>query len=919
MMVETGLSRSIRLMFIGSIAFGMHMANAQTTGENIQKVEVTGSSIKRAEAETISVIQTLTRKDIEQTGKASIADVVRSISADNNGSISGSFTNGFAGSASGVSLRGLSVSSTLVLINGRRTAPYGFGDDGQRSFVDLNSIPLDAVDRIDILKDGASAIYGSDAIAGVVNIILRQNYVGKTISANVGQSGHGDGTVTSISGAIGFGDIDTDKFNVFATLDAKKSGEIKQSNRDKWIGQADARPWGGRDQRAGQTTAGNGGGSSFLGTLRPISPKLGNVTNLPGSCDPINLDPTGGSSNDNSRGGCLWDPVQFATIQPKTENVNLFMRGTLALGANAQGYTEVGIFKSKADTYTTPSGLTGAGFDLVNARVNNTGTGPDQLLMPANHPDNILGVAARPRWVDASRPRVSNLETTVTRVLAGVKGTYANWDYDTGLMYAESKTDRTQTGYYRTSALRTALNNGTFRIGKGVINSPEVLALVSPTLSNSGTTKSTSLDFKASRELFQLPGGMMGLALGAEYRKEETNSQSTPYTDINDIVGLGYSASQGSRNVKALYAELAAPVMKELELQFALRSDDYSDYGRSTTPKVGFKFTPASAVAFRGTYAEGFRAPSAAENGNSAVAAFTSIASDPVRCAVTKLPIDCSSQQVGAITIGNKNIKPETSKSYSLGMVLEPIKNISLSIDWWKIVRDGEINGSDPGAVVANPAGYPDAEIVRGEPTSNFPGLAGPILMVKAPYLNAGKTKTSGIDLDLRGKYNAGEYGRFNSGVTVTYMKEFTRTNADGTVLQFAGTHGDVNLSGNGGTPKTKVRLTLGWDQGPVNVTANMNYVSSISNKNEVNGDCLDVDANEVPYKNCRIASFTTTDLFAKWNVTKQWELTASITNLFDKMAPLDVQTYGRINYNPSLHQSGAVGRYFTLGGRYTF
>ncbi|WP_257572819.1 TonB-dependent receptor [Janthinobacterium sp. UMAB-56] len=895
------------------------MANAQTTGGSIQKVEVTGSSIKRAEAETISVIQTLSRKDIEQTGKASIADVVRSISADNNGSISGSFTNGFAGSASGVSLRGLSVSSTLVLINGRRTAPYGFGDDGQRSFVDLNSIPLDAVDRIDILKDGASAIYGSDAIAGVVNIILRQNYVGKTISANVGQSGHGDGTVTSISGAIGFGDMDTDKFNVFATIDAKKSGEIKQSNRDKWIGQADARPWGGRDQRAGQTTAGNGGGSSFLGTLRPISPTLGNVTNLPGSCDPVNLDPKGGSSNDNSRGGCLWDPVQFATIQPKTENVNLFMRGTLALGADAQGYTEVGIFKSKADTYSTPSGLTGAGFDLVNARVNNTSTGPDQLLMPANHPDNILGVAARPRWVDASRPRTSNLETTVTRVLAGVKGTYANWDYDTGLMYAESKTDRTQTGYYRSSALRTALNNGTFRIGKGVINSPEVLALVSPTLNNSGTTKNTSLDFKATRELFQLPGGMMGIALGAEYRKEETNSQSTPYTDINDIVGLGYSASQGSRNVKALYAELAAPVMKELELQFALRSDDYSDYGRSTTPKVGFKFTPASAVAFRGTYAEGFRAPSAAENGNSAVAAFTSIASDPVRCAVTKLPIDCSSQQVGAITIGNKNIKPETSKSYSLGVVLEPIKNISLSIDWWKIVRDGEINGSDPGAVVANPAGYPDAEIVRGEPTSNFPGLVGPILMVKAPYLNAGKTKTSGIDLDLRGKYNAGEYGRFNSGVTVTYMKEFTRTNADGTVLEFAGTHGDVNLSGNGGTPKTKVRLTLGWDQGPVNVTANMNYVSSISNKNDVNGDCLDTDANDVPYKNCRIASFTTTDLFAKWSVTKQWELTASITNLFDKMAPLDVQTYGRINYNPSLHQAGAVGRYFTLGGRYTF
>lgn len=909
-------------MFIGGIALGMNAAQAQTADAPIQKVEITGSSIKRAEAETISVVQTLSRKDIEQTGKTSIAEVVRSISADNNGSISGSFTNGFAGSASGVSLRGLSVSSTLVLINGRRTAPYGFGDDGQRSFVDLNSIPLDAVDRIDILKDGASAIYGSDAIAGVVNVILRQNYVGKTFSANIGQAGKGDGTTKSVSGAFGFGDLDNDKFNIFATIDAKKQERIKQQNRNDWLGQADARPWGGRDQRAGQTTAGNAGGSSFLGTLRPLTAAgaaNGNVQNLPGTCDPINLDPVGGSSHDNSRGGCLWDPVQYATIQPETENVNLFMRGTLLLGENTQAYTEVGVFKSKAYTYTTPSGLTGAGFDLVNARVNNTSTGPDQLVMPANHPDNFLKVPARPRWVDASRPRASDLETTVTRALVGVKGNFANWDYDTGVLYAESKTDKTQTGYYRSSALRTALNNGTFRIGQGVINTPEVLALVSPTLTNSGITKSTSFDFKASRELMQLPAGALAIAVGAEYRKEKTDSQATPYTDINDIAGLGYSASKGDRDVTALYTELAVPVLKSLELQFAVRTDDYSDYGRSTTPKAGFKFTPTSTVAFRGTYAEGFRAPSAAENGDSAVAAFTNIANDPIRCPVTKLTADCSTQSVGAITIGNKNIQPETSKSYSLGMVIEPIKNINLSLDLWQIVRKGEINGSDPGAVVDNPAGYPDAIIVRGEATTNFPTLPGPILMVKAPYLNAGQTKTSGVDLDLRGRYNMGANGKLTSGVTVTYMKEFTRTNADGTVLEFAGTHGDINLSGNGGTPKTKVRLTLGWEKGPFQITGNANYVSSISNTNEVGGECLDVDENDVPLMGCRVASFTTIDTFAKYTVSKNLELTASISNLFDRKAPLDVQTYGRINYNPSLHQSGAVGRYFSLGARYTF
>lgn len=921
---KTLVARALTVAFgAGVMSFGI--SPFAMADQAVQRVEITGSSIKRTDAEGAGSVQVMTRADIEKSGKTNIADVVRSLSADNNGSISGSFTNGFAGSASGISLRGLSVSSTLVLINGRRTAPYGFGDDGQRSFVDLNSIPMDAVERIEVLKDGASAIYGSDAIAGVVNIILRQNYVGKSVAASVGQSSRGDGTTTSASASFGFGDLATDKYNIFANIDAKKQEKIRQSTRDAYIGQADARPWGGRDQRGGATTSGNGGGSSMVGTVRPVSATGGTIAgrgiqNLPGDCSAINLDPVGGTSNDNARGGCLWDPVQFATVQPETQNLNLFMRGTLAVNEATTAYSELGVFNSKAKTQTTPSGLTGAGFDLVHARVNNTGSGPDQLLLPIGHPDNpFADNRARPRWVDASRPRTADLDTTVTRFLAGVKGTVADWDYDTGFLYAESKTDKTQTGYYRQSALKTAMANGSFRIGLGRINTPEVLALVSPTLKNSGVTKSTSVDFKATRELMQLPGGPLGIAVGAEYRKEEINSEATPFTDTNDIAGLGYSASKGSRNVAALYTELAIPVIKTLEFQLAARTDKYSDYGRSTTPKAGFKFTPTPMLALRGTYAEGFRAPSAAENGDSAVAAFTSIASDPVRCAVTHLTADCSSQTVGAITIGNKNVKPETSKSYSLGLVLEPVKNLSVSVDLWKIVRDGEIGGSDPGAVVANPAGYPDAQIVRGEPTTNFPNLVGPILMVKAPYLNAGKTQTSGVDVDLRTKFDLGSNGKLNSGVTVTYMHEFKRTNADGTTLEFAGTHGDTNLSGDGGTPRTKVSFNLGWERGPYSLSGNVNYVSSISDTNEIGGDCLDVDTAGTPYRNCRIASFTTLDVFGKWKITKQWELSGSITNLLDKMAPLDVQTYGRINYNPSLHQSGAVGRYFTLNARYTF
>jgi iron complex outermembrane receptor protein len=161
--------------------------------------------------------------------------------------------------------------------------------------------------------------------------------------------------------------------------------------------------------------------------------------------------------------------------------------------------------------------------------------------------------------------------------------------------------------------------------------------------------------------------------------------------------------------------------------------------------------------------------------------------------------------------------------------------------------------------------------------------------------------------------------GMINLGATITQMFEFTRTQ-NGIRQEFVGTHGDVNLSGNGGTPRTRAALTAGWERGPYLVATTLNYVSGIDNINERGGECLDVNpVTSVPYANCRVASFTTLDLFTKWKISKKWEITGSIANLLDRMSPLDVQTYGRINYNPSLHQSGAVGRYFTIASRYTF
>ncbi|MFL6672123.1 MAG: TonB-dependent receptor [Massilia sp.] len=903
------------------LAHAQAQAQQTTTAPQMQRVEITGSSIKRTEAEGVAALQVLTRADIEQSGKTTISDVLRTLSADGNGSISAGF-NGFAAGASGVSLRGLGVNSTLVLINGRRTANYGFGDDGAKNFVDLNSIPFDAVERIEVLKDGASAIYGSDAMAGVVNIILRRNYTGKTFSATGGKSGRGDGAQTGASATMGFGDLAEDKYNILVNLTAKKQSAIWQRDRDDYIGQADARPWGGRDQRSGGTALGGGGGNSLLGNVRPVD-AAGNVIpgmpvqNLAGVCPPAMLDPTG---NNNSAGGCLYDPVQFRQIQPDSQNVNLFTRGVFNLGETLTAYTEIGYFNSDVKTVGTPAGPTGTRFNLATQQVYNTGSGPDQLLLPIGHPDNPFpNYRARPRWAGEQMPSRNEYDTDTVRVLAGLKGSAGAWDLDSGVLFTQSTTHKTQRGAYSQSALKAAIDAGTFRIGTNFgLNSPEVLAKVIPVLENTAKTRNVSADFKATRELMALPGGALALAAGAEVRHESLDGEPTPGTYTGDING-SYAAARGARTVVAAYAELAAPILKTLELQLAGRADHYSDYGKSVTPKVGFKYTPLAALALRGSYSEGFRAPSAAESGDSATSGATTRPKDPVRCPVTNLPADCSSTTIGVMSVGNKDLRPETSQNFTLGMVVEPVKNVSLSLDLWRLVRRNEIVGVSPTAVLANPQAYPNASITRGESTTDFPNLPGPILLVKAPFQNSGRTSVDGLDLDLRSHFNVAGVGRVRAGVTATYTHSFKRRNGDGSIQEFAGTHGDTDLSGNGGTPKLRTNWVLGWDRGPWSVTGTVNYVSGMSDKNDTTSDCLDTSAAGVPYLDCHIDSFTTVDLGVKWKATRQWELLLSVSNLFDKMAPLDVQTYGQINYNPNYHQSGAIGRYMALTARYTF
>ncbi len=910
-------------------------APAEQQAQKQERIEVTGSSIRRTDAETASPVQVITREEISRSGKQTIAEVIQTVSANNQGSIPGAFTAGFASGSAAVSLRGLGVNATLVLVNGRRMAPYGLADDGQRTFVDLNAIPLEAIERVEVLKDGASAIYGSDAIAGVVNIILRKDYQGVTAAATLGTSQEGDGNLVRASVSAGFGNLAQEKYNFSFTMEAAKEERIVHSDRDGYLGTNDLRAFGWYDNRRGAFGAGFGafpdGTPAFnaatpYGTVRSGTP---NVTTGPGVGSPfydrVNLSAC--PEINPLTNVCLFDPINYEEIQPETERFNITGRGSFQLTPDWLAYTELGFFTTKVSSQTFPSGVRNVGgvFDPRNP----SAPVPQITVLPAGHPDNPLGINRGLFYQTADvGPRRNETDTEVQRWVAGLQGSLQEWNLDAGIGYLESKTKTTRKGFIRFSALQAALDNGTYRINNPGLVSREVYDVISPALVNTSKSSITFIDAKASRDLIQLPGGALALALGTEYREEKADTPPTPFTEVADIIGLGFSAFKAKRDVTAVFAELSAPVHKTLELNAAVRVDNYSDVGTATTPKLGVKFSPVRQLSIRGTYAEAFRAPGPAEAGESASAGFTNILN---------------------ISVGNPNIKPEKAKSTTLGIIFEPMPGTSATLDVYQIKRRNEILGADQALVlVPNTGGLANGSLPGAVPGSfGFYDENGDLTAILSPYTNATFTKTKGIDLDLRQRFNLGDYGRLTAGLTLTHIQSFKRSLTDGRVLEYAGTHGPFVLSAAGGTPKNKAVLSFAYDRGPWAGTVNFNYVSgmkAIDHEGETlvdnedgtystttaEGAFFNVDPNGLacgvfhpdgrPLNgDCRIPSFTTADVSVKYSGIKNLELSFSVLNLFDRKAPFDPYTYGGVNYNPVFHQAGAVGRFFNIGARYKF
>ncbi len=912
-------------------------AAADVPEPKLEKVIVTGSNIRRTDKETPSPVEVITADDMRKSGYTSVADVLQAITANNMGSLSQANASAFAAGGSGIALRGLTVGATLVLIDGHRMATYPMPDDGQRDFVDISSIPFDVIDHIDVLKDGASAVYGSDAIAGVVNVVLKKSYTGAAMSAEVGTSYKGDGTTTHLTGIKGWGNLDSDGYNTYVALEYRKQKKILLSDRP-YLANSDWTGQGGDNVTLGVPNTSNGFVPQDSATGLLADPASGAIIGALGSC----------SVAAANAGQCGFRNP-YLTVQPETEHVNLMGRFTHTLGEDWTANVQASLFSStatQAGVYNSLYGGSGIGGYNWGPGFGPVLTGAPTLV-PANYPGNTTGQAANLiyNFPDLG-PTETKSETKAWRLVAELNGTLGDWDIQSSLGYTRVVTTLKNYNFLSISGLQSAIDAGTYLVGGN--NPQSVLDQIAPYAESNSHNELDFISLHGSRELLKFDnGGSVSLATGVDFTHRALDQQFPSGFSSGDQASPIFSFAVGQQNLAAVFAEVDAFPTRQLELDAAVRMDHYDTYGSSTTPKFGIKYTPLKALTLRGSYSQGFRAPNVAESGTSgSVSGVPNPFEDPVfghggPSSPGNLGNTNCSVFPTELQLPGKNLQPEKSDSYTLGLIFEPLKEFNLSVDYYSIqLKDQIISPGLLGQIqINNPAAY-GVSICRNtaaggvDCSANNPANTGTFAYETYPFINANQVVTNGVDIDARLHFDLKEYGKLTTQLQWTHMLKYDITQG-GVVYALAGTHGPSFVSGDTGTPKDRVAFTVSLDEGALQVATTLNYIGgySVTDPSLGSPDCATALSTLFPNGNapgnlCNVGAFTEINLTGSYLIDKHWMVHGSVINLFNQHAPIDVQTFGAAGngansagatYSPSLSQDGAIGRFMNVGVAYTF
>jgi iron complex outermembrane recepter protein len=891
-----------------------------TTGTppaKVERIEVTGSNIKRVDAETSAPIQVITAEDIRRSGKQTVTELLRELPINATGGLTElSGSNSFSAGAATVSLRGLGSAATLVLLNGRRIAPFGPPDPnfGQGGVVNLNAIPIDAIDRIEILKDGASAVYGSEAIAGVVNIILRKDYKGGQVGATATGNKSGLYQSQTATASIGKGDLAKDRFNVFANFEAYRQDSTTLRQADDFINRQEYRD------------------ASFTGVpSSSFSPQLTLITNATGA-----VVPTAGATCPTTNvissavflgvpgTMCVYDIWPRIEIVPKARRASVFTRGTFDISDKTSIFAEFSYVAQNTyylgNAITLGNGVTAPTVNQLTGAIN-----PSPTLLPIGHPNNPFARATSFRGrLDAVGFRDTEVENKTTRAVAGFKTVLGSWDVESGLLYNKNKVDWFIYNQARYDMLIRGITGNGFNFANPTSGSVTA-DMIRINTKDVAESSFAIWDFKASGEVGQLSGGAVSAAVGTEFRRETRNATPDRNTQIGNTFGQGAASADGSRNVSTVFGELVLPVFKNVEVQAAVRYDRYSDYGNSLTPKLAASWVPISGLKLRGSASSGFRAPSLTEASKSSTTSFTTV-NDPLRCRPASAPTVTAgcNQSIGSFIEANPNLQPEKARTYSAGFVWEVSSNANLSVDYFSISRRNEVsilsatdvlnNENSTNPLYANRV-VRDRTIVAVNPS--LPNDPGTLILLRRGFYNNGETTVRGIDIDARYRMSLGEHGRLSFGLNTTTYTDY----------RGSGVSGEPQISSLGfyNTPRWRGQFRTTWENGDWTSSSAVNYVgrfkSYFNPENFLPGSstialintCGD-RANATYLGACAVKEYITLDLSTEYRGFKNWRISASVRNATNERPPFDPRVRPlNLNWYPP------QGMNFALGARYSW
>jgi iron complex outermembrane receptor protein len=610
-----------------------------------------------------------------------------------------------------------------VLLNGRRLTNYAFSNEAGVG-VDLGQIPVAAIERVEILTDGASAIYGSDAIAGVVNFIMRSEFKGMEASAQAERpQAHGGGGTDHQTASVGLGSHAADGFNVFATIDHQREHEL--STRDRGFAAA-FRP----DVLVDAATPASLPANVNLGGGRFANPAAPGCT----------------SATVFDHGGCFYDIGRYTDLLPETESLGALLRATLSAARRGETYVEVLASRQRVREVGAPT--------PVNAQYYSSH--PDWVI-PVGSPfyqsmPGIAGDIVDPWYRTISLgPRVRRSDTQAWRALVGWRGEAAGWELDGAVMQSSTHSSSVLvSGFLDADKLQDVLATGLIDpfADSGLAGDA---ALASTSIHGStrearGATQ--GVDLHASRDFTVWRGGIATLGFGGEARHESMRDSPTALSPLT--VGSHYQDHKsGRRDVQALYFEAIVPATPQIQAQFAARADRYSDFGTHVSPKLSLRWQPVPALLLRGAIGAGFRAPSLPEL-FTAQGSFTDQAAlaDPERCPVTHLTADCF-PVVTYLVGGNPALRPETSRDLTLGLVIAAGQDSAFQVNAWRIVQKNLIGELGDDQLLLPTGRFDGTWVVRGPADAAYPKLPGPVTGLIETNENLGNASTMGIDVDL--------------------------------------------------------------------------------------------------------------------------------------------------------------------------